>query len=110
VTAALAGTRWGVLEALSARSAADEPARVIVEELQYAARHDQHAANLVAALEKAVDEAAGLLAARREVELPPGGGGSESVPDGDRTRTVADLAGWKRVAAEIRGEVEAAAR
>jgi hypothetical protein len=71
VTAALATTQWAVLEAARVRAATDERARVIVEQLEGSARHDQNAADLVAALRLAVESAMELF-----VTPTPGGAAS----------------------------------
>jgi hypothetical protein len=110
VTHAMASTAWQVLEALQERAGADESARAELDKLRRAAGHDQHAADLAAALPEAVAAAAALLANSGKIDR------SEpvaSVPDGGErtaggrtmTRTVADLAAWDEVAAEIRSSV-----
>ena len=74
VTAALGATQWAVLDAVRARAAHDEQARTIVEQLEYSARHDQNAADLVAALRTAVDAATKLIVTLPPTGMPTGGG------------------------------------
>jgi hypothetical protein len=62
IVTALARTQWPLLTAIAARAAGDERARVIIEQLRSAARHEQHGSDLIAALETAVGASAALLA------------------------------------------------
>ena len=71
VNTALAGTPWPLLEAAVGRAASDERFRLVVEELRAAARHDQHAVDLVTALRVAADKTARLLAGPPVVDPPP---------------------------------------
>jgi hypothetical protein len=117
VTAALAGVQWSLLDAICTRAAADESAQVIVEKLRYAARHDQSAADLAAALREATAAAAALLAGEppppppdragedQDVAVDTGGAGEGQVRR--TTRTITDVAGWDEVAGQIRAEVQA---
>jgi hypothetical protein len=121
VTDALAGVQWPLLDAVDDLAETDERAQVVLEKLRYVAGHEQQAADLVTALREAVDVGAALLVrARREpgaVPVPvqgmvapvpppvPGGGGRVT-----GTRTVAGVAEWEQVAAEIRGHVNAGRR
>jgi hypothetical protein len=130
VTTALAAAQWPLLDAVRARAAADEPARIIVDELRYAARHDESAADLAEALRRATTAATALLAAppAPAPARPPlpgpgeqdggvlvGGRGAGSGDDrGDgggvrrtRTRTITSAAAWEETADQIRAEVEA---
>jgi hypothetical protein len=71
VNTALEGTPWPLLEAAVGRAASDERFRAVVEELRAAARHDQHAVDLVTALRVAADETTRLLAGPPIVGPPP---------------------------------------
>ena len=116
VTHALTGTAWQVLEAMHQAAAADASAREELDKLQRAAGHDQHAADLATALSEAVAAAAALLATnvtiRRDSQAASDADGAgDTSPLDNRsvrttTRTVSDLAGWEKVAAEIRSSVE----
>lgn len=119
VTDALAAVEWSLVEAIQTRAATDEPARVIVEKLRYAARHDQSAADLTGALREATAAAAALLAkpARPQAEPagePPavvdhhreGAGGGEH-PARRTTRIITDIADWDDAAEQIRSAVQA---
>jgi hypothetical protein len=112
VTGALAQTPWPVLEGLRALAATDERAQVVVEELRYAAGHEQHSADLIEALRKAVAEGAALLAEHPVPPPPPPVITPPPVPPAPRgtSRTVAAPGEWEEVAAEIRGYVEAGRR
>ncbi|MFY1669228.1 phage resistance protein [Plantactinospora sp. WMMB334] len=76
----LGRTQWRLLKALAARARTDEPARLAIERLRLAARHEHHAADLVVALERATDEAAQLLADVPTVPPQPGGSGAAGGP------------------------------
>jgi hypothetical protein len=125
VTNALTATAWEVLEALRDRAATDLSAQDELDRLRYAAGHDQHAADLAAALPAAVRAAAGLLAATSPapaVTVPPPSTPVTAAPPAAAataapataapavgpvtTRTVTDPTGWDRVAAEIRRQLE----
>lgn len=126
VTGALANTAWEVLSALRDRAETDESARAELAKLRHAAGHDQHAADLAAALPEAVAAAAGLLAAPATPIAPttpatpttpetPAAPSTPATPvmptaPATATRTVADLATWDEVASEIRGELDAGRR
>jgi hypothetical protein len=71
VTAALAGAQWAVLDAVRVRAETDEQARVIVDELEYVARHDQNAADLVDGLRVAGDKATRLIVTPPPVIVTP---------------------------------------
>ncbi|BFU45757.1 phage resistance protein [Krasilnikovia sp. MM14-A1004] len=109
VTAALTGAQWALLDAVRVRSANDDAARVIVEKLQFAARHEQNAADLTAALRDAAAEAAALLVqpgpGRGGVVPPPVGPGPGPQPSSSRTFT--EAAAWDVAAGEIRAKLEA---
>lgn len=114
VTAALAGVQWSLLDAICTRAAADESAQVIVEKLRYAARHDQSAADLAAALREATAAAAALLAGEpppdrtgEDQDVAVDTGGAEERQVRRTTRTITDIAGWDQTAGQIRAEVQA---
>jgi hypothetical protein len=109
VTAALAATQWSLPQAVRDRAAGgDERARVILDELRYAAGHDQNAADLAEALRTATARAAALLAGQQPPPPPPPPPPSDPIDAVRRTtRTITDVAGWESAAAEIRAEVAA---
>ena len=133
MTAALAATQWAVLDAVRARAAHDEQARTIVEQLEYSARHDQNAADLVAALRTAVDAATKLIVTLPPTGMPTGGGqagtgqrgtdtgqppvGAGQPPSGTgesgagtgqpRRRRVTSVTELDEVTRQIRGELDA---
>jgi len=74
ITTALATTQWAVLEAVRVRATTDEQARAIVEQLERSARHDQNAADLVAALRTAVESATKLFVMPSAPTTPTSGG------------------------------------
>lgn len=76
VIAALGGTQWPLLAAVAERAGregGDEEARLIIDGLQAAARHDQQAQDLVTALARAVDRSATFLARQERPPFPPDG-------------------------------------
>lgn len=122
---ALTGAQWPLLDVLRERAADDPAAREAWEELVRAARHDQHAADLAAALTEAATRAARLLIPAKQLDRPgghqPGGGDQRHSGDqpgggeggGHRAggrRTVTDLATWTELAEEIRAQVAAGRR
>jgi hypothetical protein len=119
VTDALGQAQWALLNAVAARAAADDRANAVLQQFRAAARHQQHARDLVKEIELAVGAAAGLLAESRPEQRhgkpsdqDNGSGGStiddRTPPDGRdgasirrRIVTVTDAAGWQAVTAEI---------
>ena len=77
VVATLAETHWPMLTAVAAMVDTDDRARVLVEQLHAAARHEQHASDLVKELRSAFASAAALLAGSPR----PGTGGGATVVD-----------------------------
>jgi hypothetical protein len=115
---ALRRTQWPLLNAVRLRAATDPEARAIISSLHDAARHDQHATDLVSALDAAVAQAAALLSKGGGAHNG-GGGGTQKNGNGQNNgtdqhprrlpqqRVIGDLATWEQVSAEIRAEVEA---
>ncbi|MEU5905371.1 phage resistance protein [Micromonospora sp. NPDC047467] len=76
VTALAQGHQWPLLQAIRARATHDDRARVIIEQLQSVARHEQHGQDLVDALEAASAASAALLAAEQPKQPTVSGGGN----------------------------------
>jgi len=120
VVSALANAQWPLIDAVASRAEVDERARVIIEKLRVAAGHDQHAADLTAALRTATDASAALLAAQGSIvdsggragaaAAEVGGAASDATVRRSMSREITDGAGWEAVAEEIRSEVAAGHR
>ncbi|MFF5171339.1 phage resistance protein [Micromonospora sp. NPDC000089] len=122
--AALAATQWPLIAAVRARTEADRRAQVIVDQLQAAARNEQHGSDLAAALQEAVGAAAALLAESRPdpvivtpppirpplVPKPRDPADPVTPPPTVRQATVVDQQGLDRLVGELRAEVTAGRR
>ncbi|HEX5543374.1 MAG TPA: hypothetical protein VFX60_17770, partial [Micromonospora sp.] len=88
--------QWPLFQAMIARVDADPRAAAIVEDLRSAARHEQHGADLVKALQEAMEVATALLAEIQpkpptvvvkppENERKPQGGDADDEPERSRS-------------------------
>lgn len=104
VAEGLARTNWPMIEAVRSRTGTSEPAETVVEKLEHAARHDQHAADLVAALHEAVEDATRVIIGDPDPDPLPR---SWKLRQRVELDTATEL---EKAVAEIRAEVEAGRR